>query len=106
MKTIQDLKQGDILYWVNSNRDIKRYAFFCEYPFNSESMKEKYYMLIDKQIDEPVRMYYAQLEGILEQDLDSYEKAQLLQIEKKREDLNDLIDRHTARYKQQLTKPE
>ena len=79
---LEDLKQGDIFYEVSIN-GIKKYEYLMLYPFhNPENVKLKgYHIVLNKSLDEPVRMYYKDLIKILEQNCLTFEDAKAKQIE-------------------------
>ncbi len=91
MKKLEDLKPGDEFYKVTHNT-IKKYEYLMIYPFRNPANRKinSYHILIDKSIEEPVRMYYTEIERILEQECYTYEHAKILQISILEKQLNDL----------------
>jgi len=94
MRNLEDLKQGDTFYQVTFDR-IKKFEYLMLYPFhNPENVKVKgYHILLDKDLDEPVRMYYKDIEKILAQNCNTYEEAKALQIKLVEDILNFLKHR-------------
>jgi len=78
---LEELKQGDTFYKVTIS-DITRYEYLMLYPFhNPINVKSKgYHIVIMKSLDEPKRMYYTEIEKIIEQGAYDYESAKALQI--------------------------
>jgi len=78
---LEDLKAKDTFYKVDKV-SIKRYEYLMPYPFhNPENIKVKgYHIILDKSLDEPKRVYYTEIEKILEQQCFTYEDAKKLQI--------------------------
>jgi hypothetical protein len=79
---LKTLKQGDVFYDVN-DRNIIKYEYLMLYPFhNPKNVKiEGYHIILNKSLDEPIRIYYNDLKKILDLKCFSYEDAKLKQIE-------------------------
>ena len=77
MKTITDLKPGDIFYGVYFDK-ITRYEYLCPMPRENKNLipDGKYHILINRTTQEPVRIYYTTLTNILDEGLSTYEEAQ------------------------------
>lgn len=71
MKTIKELKQGDIIYDIDF-RQVKKYKYLCVHPTG----KGNYHILIDD-CEEPIRIYGAKLQFILNQNFKTYQEAKL-----------------------------
>jgi len=82
MKNLEELKQGDIFFKVSLN-GIQRYEYLMLYPFhNPVNVKMNgYHIVLNKSLDEPVSMYYTEIEKILSQSCFSYEDAKKKEIE-------------------------
>lgn len=79
---LEDLKQGDTIFKVSLN-GIQKYEYLMLYPFhNPVNVKlEGYHIMINKSLDEPLRMYYTEINKILEQNCFTYEDAKKLEIQ-------------------------
>lgn len=64
MKTVEDLKQNDIIYDINSEEKLIKYYYLCINPRNTN-----YHILIDASSDNPIKMYYETLQKILDKNL-------------------------------------
>lgn len=78
---LNDLKQGDVFYDVTIN-GITKYEYLMLYPFhNPKNVKvESYHIILDKDFEEPKRMYYTMIEKILEKKCFNYEDAKKYKI--------------------------
>lgn len=85
---LEDLKQGDEFYDVTYGQIIK-YSYLMLYPFkNPENRKIKgYHIIINKNIEEPLRVYYKQLEEILNKNITNYEEAEKYSVKLVKEHL-------------------
>ncbi len=70
MNKIEDLKQGDKFYDV-SLTTVKWYRYLCVHPYG-----KNYHILIDM-LENPIRMYYTELQAILDKNLNTYDDARL-----------------------------
>ena len=70
MKKINTLKQGDKIYYVDF-RSVKWYTYFCVHPNN-----KNYHIVIDGNED-PKKIYDETLQGLLDQNYNTYEEAKL-----------------------------
>lgn len=79
---LQALKRGDTFYKVTID-DIKKFQYLMLYPFeNPDNVKiDAYHIVLDKNLDEPRRMYYKELANILLNGIRTYEDAKKIQIE-------------------------
>lgn len=68
MKNINELKQGEKIYFVESYK-VNWMAYLCIHPNNKE-----YHILIN-QCQDPVRYYDEHLQRLLDQNLKSYDEA-------------------------------
>lgn len=80
-EVLETLKQGDEFYKVTINT-ISKYEYLMLYPFhNSNNVKiDGYHIVLSKNLDEPIRMYYTELTTILLKGAKTYEEAKKLQI--------------------------
>lgn len=85
--TIENLKQGDTFYKVEIDK-ITKYEYLMLYPFhNPINVKANgYHIILDKNFDEPKRIYYTHLQKILDQSVTTFEEAKALRI--------NLIEKH------------
>ena len=77
MKKVEELKQGDVIYDIVEFKYIKRYKYLCVHPTGGG----KYHILIDS-CEEPIRIYVDRLQEILNLNLESYEEAKFVLINK------------------------
>lgn len=78
--TIQELTPGFRIYKVTRNGYIW-YDYFSPMPVKNPSNDGKYFILIDKRSEEPVRMYVKDLERLLEEGIFTLDQALDRQIE-------------------------
>ena len=73
---LEDLKQGDEFYNVTYSKIIK-YSYLMLYPFKNPINRkiDGYHIIINRNIEEPLRIYYKQLEEILNKNITNYEEA-------------------------------
>lgn len=71
MKEISDLKQGDVIYTIDSSQ-VRYYKYLCVHPTGGGN----YHILIDA-CQEPVRVYRDRLENMVGQNLNTYQEAKL-----------------------------
>ena len=78
---LEALKQGDVFYKVTKD-NIQKFEYLMLYPFhNPDNIKiDGYHIVLDKNIDEPKRMYYKELATILLSGTKTYEEAKKLRI--------------------------
>lgn len=83
---LEELKQGDTFYKVTAE-SITRYEWLMLYPFHNpvNVRVEGYHIILNKNLDEPLRIYYRQLRDILAQEVYTYEQAKMKQLEMARE---------------------
>jgi len=77
---IEDLKQGDEIYNVFKN-EILYYKYLCVLPDNN-----KYHILINN-VKNPIRIYFTDLQEILDLNLKTYKDAAKLLIDNLNKDI-------------------
>lgn len=85
---LENLKKGDTFYKVEID-SITKYEYLMLYPFhNPVNVKVRgYHIILQKNIDEPKRIYYKDLENIISKNITTYEDAKKRQIEMVKEHL-------------------
>lgn len=78
---LEDLKLGDEFYDVTYNR-ITKYFYLMLYPFKNPVNRkiDGYHIIINKTIEEPLRIYYKDLQKILDKNITSYGKAKKYRV--------------------------
>lgn len=84
---IEDLTPGFRLYKVTRN-GYNWYDYFCPMPVKNPTNEGRYFILIDKRIEEPVRMYVKDLQRLLDEGIFTLEAALDEQIKLTEEWLN------------------
>lgn len=75
------MSQGYTFYDV-SLTSITKYEYLMEWPFhNPVNRNGSYHIVINKTIEEPIRIYKDQLKEILNKNISTYEHAKNSQIE-------------------------
>ena len=78
--TIQELTEGFRLYDVTRN-DFIWYDYLCPMPVKNPANGGKYFILIDKRTEKPIRMYKTELNRLLELGIFTLDDALDKQIE-------------------------
>lgn len=80
--SLTSIKPGDIYYVVNYDR-ITRYEYLCPMPRENKTLPPdgKYFILINRTTQEPVRIYCKTLETDLDNSFKTYDEAKLKVIE-------------------------
>ena len=70
------IKQGDVFYGVIGD-NITRYEYLCIFPSRNPkyTTPSNYHIVINKNREEPERIYYSKLQAILDMELFTYEDA-------------------------------
>ncbi|AFF28057.1 gp59 [Sphingomonas phage PAU] len=83
--TLETIKTGDTFYYLNDNLNIVRYEFREEYPMKSKSMQRKYFIVIDRCNERPIRVHFKVLEKMLEANIRTLKEAKIVKLEKYKE---------------------
>jgi hypothetical protein len=78
---IEELKQEDEFYDVTYNK-ITKYCYLMLYPFKNAVNRKinGYHILINRTTEEPLRIYYKQLQEILDKNITNYEEAKKYRV--------------------------
>lgn len=75
------LKKGDAFYDVSSKfGGITKYEYLMPFPFHNKDNIGSYHIVINKNTEEPVRIYKDYLLSILGKNLKTYEEAKAAHI--------------------------
>jgi len=86
MKDLLEVEVGKVFYDVTVKGGVTKYEYLCKYPFKGTPMD--YHIVLNKSIEEPVRMYGTELQAKLDKGLDNYEKAKLEHVRVQEDYLN------------------
>jgi hypothetical protein len=85
-KDLLEVEIGKVFYDATVRGGCIKYEYLCKYPFKGTPMD--YHIVLNKRIEEPVRMYGTKLKEILDKGLDTYEKAKAEHVRVQEEFLN------------------
>ena len=92
-KLIRPLKKGDKIYNDLGMTNFIWYRYLCPLLLKNGEDDTHYHILIDDRIAQPIRMYWKDLNTILEKNLNSLDDVRLRQIELTEKHLKYLKDK-------------
>lgn len=74
--TIYNIRKGHEFYSVFGDK-ITKYVYLCIYPSLNPDYEtpENYHIILDKNFEEPIRIYHKNLTQMLEENLKTYDDA-------------------------------
>lgn len=89
---LKKLKKGDTFYYVDSNFHIIRYEYLMKYPFHNPANVKLLgeHIILNKNVDEPLRVHYKRLFDIVSQKCKTFEEAKALRVIKTQEFLDSI----------------